>query len=241
MLPSRWEISQAFNISSSRHSRIKKCVLYWYFQTCYWRPLLTQKLPCYKKWLLLLLLSHFSHFWLCVTLWTTACQAPLFMRFSRQEYWSGLPCSPPGDLPAQGWTWVFCNVDSFFITELPGKPFENYFVIKNWNFGKNYILHPHWFTHVTHILLLIISSVEQYITREWMIHTCNSNKQLRCIPCLSLCFTLNDVRQFSYDDYAFWVYSEKPCRRHILYHRWVPLAWAGWRLAQNNRLCFLNL
>ena len=26
-------------------------------------------------------------------------QAPLFMGFSRQEYWSGLPCSPPGDLP----------------------------------------------------------------------------------------------------------------------------------------------
>ena len=97
-------------------------MLYWYFQTCYWRPLLTQKLPCYKKWLLLLLLSHFSRFRLCVTLWTTACQAPLFMRFSRQEYWSGLPCPPPGDLPAQGWTWVFCNVDSFFITELPGKP-----------------------------------------------------------------------------------------------------------------------
>ena len=29
-------------------------------------------------------------------------QAPLSMRFSRQEYWSGLPCSPPGDLPHPG-------------------------------------------------------------------------------------------------------------------------------------------
>ena len=28
-----------------------------------------------------------------------ACQAPLSMRFSRQEYCSGLPCPPPGDLP----------------------------------------------------------------------------------------------------------------------------------------------
>jgi len=28
-----------------------------------------------------------------------ACQAPLSMGFSRQEYWSGLPCPPPGDLP----------------------------------------------------------------------------------------------------------------------------------------------
>ena len=36
---------------------------------------------------------------LFVTPWTIACQAPLSMGFPRQEYWSGLPCSPPGDLP----------------------------------------------------------------------------------------------------------------------------------------------
>ena len=42
------------------------------------------------------------HFSLCSTLctpWTVAHQAPLPMGFSRQEYWSGLPCPPPGDLP----------------------------------------------------------------------------------------------------------------------------------------------
>ena len=33
------------------------------------------------------------------TLWIVACQSPLSMGFSRQEYWSGLPCPPPGDLP----------------------------------------------------------------------------------------------------------------------------------------------
>ena len=33
------------------------------------------------------------------TLWTTTCQAPLSMGFSRQEYWSGWPCPPPGDFP----------------------------------------------------------------------------------------------------------------------------------------------
>ena len=37
-----------------------------------------------------------------VTLWTVACQAPLSMGFSRQEYWNGLPCPPPGDFPDQG-------------------------------------------------------------------------------------------------------------------------------------------
>ena len=31
-----------------------------------------------------------------------ACQAPLSMGFSRQKYWSGLPCTPPGDLPNPG-------------------------------------------------------------------------------------------------------------------------------------------
>ena len=33
------------------------------------------------------------------TPWTVACQAPLFMEFSRQDYWSGLPFPSPGDLP----------------------------------------------------------------------------------------------------------------------------------------------
>ena len=37
--------------------------------------------------------------WLFVTPWTVDPQSPLFMEFSRQEYWSGLPFSSPGDLP----------------------------------------------------------------------------------------------------------------------------------------------
>ena len=37
-----------------------------------------------------------------VTLWTVACQAPLSMEFSRQEYWSGLPFPSPGDLTDLG-------------------------------------------------------------------------------------------------------------------------------------------
>ena len=48
------------------------------------------------------MLSHFSHVWLCVIPWTAASQAPPSMGFSRQEYWSGLPCPPPGDLPIPG-------------------------------------------------------------------------------------------------------------------------------------------
>ena len=44
------------------------------------------------------MLSLFSCVWLFATLWTVARQAPLSMEFSRQEYWSELPCPPPGDL-----------------------------------------------------------------------------------------------------------------------------------------------
>ena len=39
---------------------------------------------------------------LFATLWTVAHQAPLSMEFSRQEYWSGLPCPSPGNLPDPG-------------------------------------------------------------------------------------------------------------------------------------------
>ena len=46
--------------------------------------------------------SCFSHVQLFATLWTVACQAPLSMGFSRQEYWSGLPSPTPGDLPNPG-------------------------------------------------------------------------------------------------------------------------------------------
>ena len=52
----------------------------------------------HAKWML----SCFSCVRLFATLWTVACQAPRSMRFSRQEYWSGLACLPPGDLPNPG-------------------------------------------------------------------------------------------------------------------------------------------
>ena len=50
-------------------------------------------------------------------------QAPLSMGFSRQEYWSELPFSPPGDLPAPGMEAVPpALTDGFFTTAPPGKP-----------------------------------------------------------------------------------------------------------------------
>ena len=48
------------------------------------------------------LLSHFSRVPLFATLWTIAQQAPLSMRFSKQEHWNGLQCPLPGNLPHLG-------------------------------------------------------------------------------------------------------------------------------------------
>ena len=48
------------------------------------------------------MLSHFIGVRLFVTPWTVGHQAPLSMGFSWQEYWSRLPCPPPGDLPDPG-------------------------------------------------------------------------------------------------------------------------------------------
>ena len=59
-------------------------------------------LPVFLKHLILCVLSCFSHVLLCAIPWAVAYQAPLSLGFSRQEYWSGLPRPPPGDLPDPG-------------------------------------------------------------------------------------------------------------------------------------------
>ena len=46
--------------------------------------------------------KSFSQVRLFATPWSVACQAPLSVAFSRQEFWSGLPCPPPGDSPEPG-------------------------------------------------------------------------------------------------------------------------------------------
>ena len=62
---------------------------------------------------------------LFTTPWSVARQAPLSMGFPRQEYWSGLPFPPPGDLPDPGIEPVSpARADRCFTTESPGKPSE---------------------------------------------------------------------------------------------------------------------
>ena len=68
----------------------------------------------------------FSHVSFSATLWTAACQAPLSMESSRQEYWSELPFPIPGDLPDPGIKLASlvspALTGGFFTTRPPGKP-----------------------------------------------------------------------------------------------------------------------
>ena len=72
------------------------------------------------------------------TPWTVAYQAPLSIGFPRQEKWSGLPFSSPGDLPDPGIKQAFpaLQVDSF-TTETPGKPLSKFFRQRK---GQNFFL-----------------------------------------------------------------------------------------------------
>ena len=89
---------------------------------------------------------------LCNPMDYIACQAPLSMGFSRQEYWSRLPCPPPGDLLNPGFKprSPTLQVDSL-LSMLPGKPkntgvdslllFQGNFLTQELNRG---LLHCRW-------------------------------------------------------------------------------------------------
>ena len=70
-----------------------------------------------------------AQFCLFSTPWTVACQAPLSMGFFRQEYWTGLPFSPPRDFSNSGIKPMpsasSALASRFFTTELSGKPEVN--------------------------------------------------------------------------------------------------------------------
>ena len=80
----------------------------------------------------------FSQVWLCAVLWTAAGQAPLSMGFSREEFWSGVPCPPPRDLSNPGIEPTFLKsptlAGGFFTTKAPGKPTILQYPLLNMNF-----------------------------------------------------------------------------------------------------------
>ena len=89
------------------------------------------------------MLSCFSHVWLFVTPWTIVLQDPLSMGFSRQDYWSGLLCPPPGYLPHPGIEPVSLMPPalasgSFTISTTWEAPVKSQFIGKDPDVGKDW-------------------------------------------------------------------------------------------------------
>ena len=76
--------------------------------------------PLYSLILMCVHAQSLSFFRLFVTLWAVACQAPLSMRFLRQEYWIRLPFLPPEDLldPGTEPTFPALQADSLALSQL---------------------------------------------------------------------------------------------------------------------------
>ena len=109
------------------------------------------------------------------TPWTAAHQAPLSMRFPRQEYWSGLPFPSPGNLPNPGIKPASpAMAGGLFTTEPPGKPSEILNEVK-------------WYTFFF-LLLYNIALVLPYINMHPpQVYTCSpSRTPSTSLPVLSL-------------------------------------------------------
>ena len=94
-----------------------------YFISHFWQWAVASYVFLLKVMIVLCVLSRCNRLWLFESLWTVAHQAPPFVGFSRQEYWSRLPFPPPGDLLDPGIELLYPALASgFFITESPEKP-----------------------------------------------------------------------------------------------------------------------
>ena len=127
-------------------SHMKKCSMF-LISEVKWRE---------AKWL--------SRVWFFATLWIVAYQASLFMGFSRQEYWSGLPFPSPGDLPDPGTEPRSPALEADALTsEPPGKPFKTMLrhpltparMAINENIHKPYVLERVW-REGNHPMLLVV-------------------------------------------------------------------------------------
>ena len=96
---------------------------------------------------------------LSVTLWTIAHQAPLSMQFSKQEYWSGLPFPPPGELLHPGTETVTPALQADSLPLSPrGAPREREeLAVQGWARGHPHCLYCPWsrcsfFSHLACII-----------------------------------------------------------------------------------------
>ena len=95
---------------------------------------------------------HFSRVQLSATQWTVSCQAPLSMGFCRQEYWSELPFSSPGDLPYSG-----IKLTSLMFPALAGRFFS---ISTTWEAPCHKLSHKlSQFPNPSHLFFLLLFSM----------------------------------------------------------------------------------
>ena len=107
--------------------------------------------------------------------WTVACQAPLFMGYFRQEYWSELPFPSPGDLPEPGIepTSPALAGGFFNITELPEKPHLLYIIcsyctfLHKWDIVHPVFLSASWYYYVLICYYNNFNTSPLISTRDW--------------------------------------------------------------------------
>ena len=104
-----------------------------------------------------------SHVRLFATPWTIACQAPLSVEFSRQEYWSGLPFPSPVGFPDPGIKPAPPALAGWFLTTVsPGKPVKataSIFLIPFLLLQRH--THAQFFTLKTHYIHYILSFISK--------------------------------------------------------------------------------
>ena len=87
--------------------------------------------------------------------WTVGHQAPLSMGFSRQEYWTGLPFPPPGDLPDPGIEPASpALAGRFSITALLGKPVSFLYILNYFKFSIKYHFNLFWHICIRYFFFL---------------------------------------------------------------------------------------
>ena len=132
-----------------------------------------------------------SHVQLFATPWATACQAPLSMKFSKQEYWSGLLYPPAGDLPNPGIQprSPALQADSL-LSEWPGKLYSHYLLLfKIYNISLVFTLKSIFYRDFPWIWLWSDPNITLHIGSFWTLNFAPevvfSNPLAKSIPCTS--------------------------------------------------------
>ena len=134
--PTLWEWCLSFILSAQTQYK----ELWHLSHTCRWEMSavrLSKQFAC-------CMLSRFSCVQICATLWTAACQATLSMGFCRKEYWSGLLCPTPADLPNPGIEPMSPMSPAFtggFFTTSTTWEAPNSYKERSWNNTKTTCLH----------------------------------------------------------------------------------------------------